>query len=101
MGKKAGEKRKIPRRRGGSDPGAARTRGRQIRNLLLYPTELRDHRRFDGRKIKKKKHTNQQSGCEKSERAIFLTLAVLLFPGPLAIFVPWIQPKDNVPRRIS
>lgn len=27
-----------------SDLGAARTRDRQIRNLLLYPTELRDHR---------------------------------------------------------
>ncbi len=25
------------------DPGAIRTRDPQIRNLMLYPTELRDH----------------------------------------------------------
>ena len=28
---------------GASDPGEIRTHDRQIRNLLLYPTELRDH----------------------------------------------------------
>ena len=27
----------------GGDPGAIRTRDPQIRNLVLYPAELRDH----------------------------------------------------------
>lgn len=33
----------------GGDPGGIRTHDPQIRNLMLYPAELRDHERFDSK----------------------------------------------------
>ena len=33
----------------GGDPGGIRTHDPQIRNLMLYPAELRDHGRFDSK----------------------------------------------------
>ena len=43
------------------DPGAARTRGRQIRNLLLYPTELRDRFAENVAKLRKNATTAKRN----------------------------------------